>query len=198
MKKCSKCGETKKFNYFSKRRDSKDGYRSDCKTCRNKVQNIWALNNKEKVKASSKKWREANRELQRKLTKNWELNNPERRKKGCSDYRKRNLAKYSAYTANRTALKRNSIPYFLTKCEYEKDRITKTYKLCNLLSKSTGVKHHVDHMWPLSDGGPHWSGNLQIITATENVRKQAKVDPNIKATIQEMLIEEEQMLYGQH
>jgi len=56
-----------------------------------------------------------------------------------------------------------------------------------LFTQIAGVKHHVDHMWPLSDGGPHWSGNLQIITATENLSKHDKVDPNIKATIQEML-----------
>jgi 5-methylcytosine-specific restriction endonuclease McrA len=67
-----------------------------------------------------------------------------------------------------------------------------------VFTKITGVQHHVDHMWPLSDGGPHWSGNLQIITATENAIKHAKVDPNIKATIQEMLIEEEEMRYVKH
>ena len=52
-------------------------------------------------------------------------------------------------------------------------------------------------MWPLADGGPHWSGNLQIITAEENFNKKDKVDPVIKATIQEMLAEEER-LHAEH
>jgi hypothetical protein len=42
-------------------------------------------------------------------------------------------------------------------------------------------------MWPLSKRGPHWSGNLQIITATENLTKSAKLNKNIKSTVREML-----------
>jgi len=101
------------------------------------------------------------------------------------------------YQANKTssiaragkyrALKIVQIPTYLLDCPIEKKRLYQTYKLCALFTKITGVQHHVDHMWPLSDGGPHWSGNLQIITATENLSKKDKVDPNIKATIQEML-----------
>jgi hypothetical protein len=33
MKICSKCKESKSFDNFSKRIDSKDGYRSQCKNC---------------------------------------------------------------------------------------------------------------------------------------------------------------------
>jgi hypothetical protein len=39
----------------------------------------------------------------------------------------------------------------------------------------------------LDKDGPHWSGNLQIITATENLTKSAKLNKDIKATVQEML-----------
>ena len=42
-------------------------------------------------------------------------------------------------------------------------------------------------MWPLSDGGPHWSGNLQIITAKENMTKGDKVCKLIKKSIRESL-----------
>jgi len=42
-------------------------------------------------------------------------------------------------------------------------------------------------MWPLSKGGPHWSGNLQILTATENLSKSDSVckltKKNIKASL---------------
>ena len=85
------------------------------------------------------------------------------------------------------ALKIVQIPTHLRDCPIEKKRLYQTYKLCALFTKITGVQHHVDHMWPLSDGGPHWSGNLQIITATENLSKKDRVEPSIKATIQEML-----------
>ena len=42
-------------------------------------------------------------------------------------------------------------------------------------------------MWPLSDGGPHWSGNLQIITAEQNLSKSASVCEETKKIIQESL-----------
>jgi len=70
-----------------------------------------------------------------------------------------------------------------------KDRINKIYKLQNLLTKATGVEYHVDHIWPLSKGGPHWSGNLQIITAEENLGKGDKFCEETARVIQESLDE---------
>tara|TARA_R110002167_G_C12252403_1_gene612116 strand:+ start:54 stop:530 length:477 start_codon:yes stop_codon:yes gene_type:complete len=102
-------------------------------------------------------------------------------------YNEANRDKRSANQAKRKALKIKQIPTQVRDCLIEKKRLYHTYKLCALFTQITGVQHHVDHMWPISDGGPHWSGNLQIITATENMSKNDKVDPNIKATIQEML-----------
>jgi hypothetical protein len=49
-------------------------------------------------------------------------------------------------------------------------------------------------MWPLADGGPHWSGNMQILTATENRKKWATVDAEVKRNIQKSL-EEERLAY---
>ena len=37
MKQCSKCNEIKEITEFYKRKDSKDGYRNDCKKCRQEV-----------------------------------------------------------------------------------------------------------------------------------------------------------------
>jgi hypothetical protein len=51
-------------------------------------------------------------------------------------------------------------PTFLRGCTVEKKRILDIYKLRELISKATGIVHHVDHMWPLAKGGPEWSGNL--------------------------------------
>ena len=69
----------------------------------------------------------------------------------------------------------------------EKKRLKEVYKLRQVLSDATGIVYHVDHMWPLSDGGPHWSGNLQVIPAQENLSKFTSVDEEIKATIKEGL-----------
>lgn len=43
------------------------------------------------------------------------------------------------------------------------------------IEKETGIKHHVDHIIPLSKGGKHILSNLQILTATENMKKGARL-----------------------
>ena len=102
-------------------------------------------------------------------------------------YKEANQAKYNASEARRRALKRKQIPKQVCDCPTEKERLRQIYKLSDIFTKATGVQHHVDHMWPLSKKGPHWSGNLQIITAIKNMRKSAKLNKDIKATIREML-----------
>jgi len=124
--------------------------------------------NKEKIKAYNKAHYEANKEK-------------------VAAYNKANGPRRNATEAKRKALKIKNLPTQVRDCPIEKKRLYITYKLRALFTKITGVQHHVDHMWPLSDGGPHWSGNLQIITATENLSKKDRVEPSIKATIQEML-----------
>ena len=116
-------------------------------------QKTWAKANKEKIAAKDRAYYEANRE------------------------------KIAARDARRRALKRKQIPVHLRDCPHEKQRLVEIYKLRNILSEATGVQHHVDHMWPLFDGGPHWSGNLQVIPAEENLSKNASVCEETKATI---------------
>jgi hypothetical protein len=53
MKRCSKCNEIKALNQFCKRKDSKDGYRSDCKDCLKLYRNNYRSKNPEKAKAAS-------------------------------------------------------------------------------------------------------------------------------------------------
>jgi len=143
--------------------------------------------NKEKRKVWNATYYEANKEKVKALRVAYYQANKEKRRAYDKDYYAANKDKSAAKVARRKALKIKQIPTQVRDCPIEKKRLYQTYKLCSLFTKATGIPHHVDHMWPLSDGGPHWSGNLQIITAEENLSKHAIVDPNIKATIQEML-----------
>ena len=89
-KTCSICYETKSCDDFHKRKDSKDGYRGDCKVCTKKRINKYRSVNKEKVnkwnketyyrniekhKETKKKWRCDNREKHEELKKNWKIKN---------------------------------------------------------------------------------------------------------------------------
>lgn len=59
------------------------------------------------------------------------------------------------------------------------EKIKAVYQLAQELTKSTGVPHHVDHIIPLTGEavrGLHVHTNLQVITATENIRKHNKFE----------------------
>lgn len=49
------------------------------------------------------------------------------------------------------------------------------YQQAAELTKSTGIPHEVDHIIPLSRGGPHHPCNLRVVTRDENRRKGARI-----------------------
>lgn len=143
--------------------------------------------NKESEKVRSKKYYEANKERCNLASKAYYQANKEKVRLRDKAYYEATKSAYIARARYRDALKIKQVPIKVRNCPKEKKRLYQIYKLCDMITKATGVKHHVDHMWPLSKGGPHWSGNLQIITASANFEKHAKLDMGIKKTIQEML-----------
>lgn len=145
--------------------------------------------NKERYSIMNKAFREANKEKVTATKKAWRESNKEKVAASKKAYREANADKVNAIASRRRALKLNLIPKHLKKCPVEKQRLLDIYKLSTLISKATGIEYHVDHMWPMSDGGPHWSGNLQIITAYENMSKNASVDLEVKHNIQQSLKE---------
>ena len=166
MKTCTKCGETKEFSEYYKMGGGRP--RSACKSCVKAYREA----NKEAIAEQKKAYREANKEAVLEYQK---------------AYYEANKDYYNHISAARRARKRNAVPKFLRRCETEKRRLRDIYKLRAVISRATGIEHHVDHVWPLCDGGPHWSGNLQIITATENRSKSASVCADTKRIIRASL-----------
>jgi hypothetical protein len=140
----------------------------------NAYKTAWCKVNKERTAATNKAYREANKEKVAARDRAWKEANPDR---------------VNAYSSRRRARKLKLIPKHLKNCPVEKQRVLDIHKLSTLISMATGVKHHVDHMWPVSDGGPEWSGNMQIITAHENLTKNASVNLELKHNIQQSLKE---------
>lgn len=59
---CGKCKELLDFDKFSKKKDSKDGYASKCKSCHNEYcRDTWYPKNATKQKTSSKNWKQNNK-----------------------------------------------------------------------------------------------------------------------------------------
>jgi len=144
---------------------------------------VYYYANQEHLLNQKKAYYEANKEELLAKQKDYKEVNKEKIKVYQKVYRDSNKEEISAGKAKRRALKRKQVPVHLRNCPNEKQRLVHIYKLRNILSEATGVQHHVDHMWPLNDGGPHWSGNLQVIPAEENLSKSASVCEDTKATI---------------
>lgn len=73
-KECSKCRKVKSLNGFRERKDSKDGYYGQCKSCETEYTKIWYRNNPETSRENNRKWRENNPEYNRE----WNKNNAEK------------------------------------------------------------------------------------------------------------------------
>lgn len=57
----------------------------------------------------------------------------------------------------------------------ERRIITCFYEMSRRLTKCTAIPHHVDHVVPLAKGGLHKPSNLQVLTASANIRKGDKL-----------------------
>jgi hypothetical protein len=143
--------------------------------------------NKEVIAAKKKVHYEANKEAIAEKHKAYREANKEVLLAKKKVHYEANKSYYIEKSSSRKARKKTNTPKFIRDCSVDKKRRVFAYNLSRLLTETTGIQHHVDHMWPLSDGGPHWSGNLQVIPAVDNLSKHDKVNEQIKKTIQEGL-----------
>jgi hypothetical protein len=119
MKVCSKCGLEKDFSEFHKFKHSKDGLKSQCKSCvlekekerrstdeykqkqkeynqsipkevKNEIKRIYYLNNTEKILERNKKWREDNKEYIIEYNKKYSEENKEKISEKSKKYREEN------------------------------------------------------------------------------------------------------------
>ena len=158
-------------------------YRVANKEARAAYDKAWGEAHKKQRAVYHKVYREAHKEKLKVYHKAYRVANKEQAAAYDKAWGKANREVKNALAAKRRALKLKQIPVHLRDCPHEKKRLVETYKLRNILTEATGVQHHVDHMWPLSDGGPHWSGNLQVIPAYDNLSKHTSVCEETKATI---------------
>jgi hypothetical protein len=117
----------------------------------------WRLANSEAFKKVNREWREANPHYVKALKKAWCLANPD---------------KVASYRAVRKAKLIQRTPRWLREKDYE--MMAAFYLLARMLSDETGEPHHVDHIIPLQGekvSGLHVPGNLQVLTAFENIKK---------------------------
>ena len=94
-----------------------------------------------------------------------------------SKYKKDNPHIRNASGARRRAIKKQSIPEW-----YNKEKVDAIYEECSKVSQETGVKHHVDHIIPLTSNyvcGLHSIENLQILPGYDNHQKHNTYWPDM-------------------
>jgi hypothetical protein len=136
----------------------------------------WRNNNLDRFKAMQAVWFAENAEYRSEYRKRQHEQTKPRALQLARDWKAANPGKCLAYTAKRTAIKKNAIP------KWSNAEMTETvYHLARMLTETTGEPYHVDHIVPLVSPyvcGLHWHGNLQILTASENQSKSNRFDPN--------------------
>lgn len=108
------------------------------------------------------KYHAENREVISSRRKAWGRDNP--------DKVRASSVKYSATKANATPIWADI------------KAINKIYAECVAVERKTGIPHHVDHIVPLHGKtvcGLHVHWNLRVIPATENMKKHAKLLPEL-------------------
>lgn len=175
-KECKKiaCKKYEEENKTKRKSKAKEWYikNKDKKLKRNKQ---WFEANQEKAKAYRQKWQKENKEKLAKLKRDWNLKNKEKRKEYKAKWKENNKNKTRLYKAKRRVLEKQAIPKWANM-----QKIEEIYKEAARLTKETGIKYHVDHIYPLQSHylcGLHVETNLQIITEKENKIKANRFWP---------------------
>jgi hypothetical protein len=137
---CVKCNGEKDINLFPKDKNSKGGYRNDCKECRKREYSIYRDKNKASIKERVKEWHLKNKEHNNNLSKEYYFNNLEKIKEKKREYYKSNKDKSNS-RRNKYFLKHKNDQIFmlkesfrrLIKDSFRRSKKSKNYKTNDIL-----------------------------------------------------------------
>jgi len=206
---CSGCKFSLPLIRFSARKASADGLSAQCKNCRSSADRSYRLANLDDLKAKKKAWAESNPEKKRASNRKWATLNQEKIRKSSQEWRERNpgvgAALVKAWAAkpenkkklaerakayakrnphmNRAALaRRRAAQLQATPAWASREKIDEFYFAADFMGMVTGEWHHVDHIVPLRGKtvrGLHVEHNLQVLTQSENCKKNAVFWPQM-------------------
>jgi len=132
MKKCNKCEVEKEYIFFRKRKDSKDGFRNNCKECMNTHMKIYYDNNKEELLTQKKEYYEKNKDKIFIKNKKYYENNKEKVINLSKEYYENNkdyisLKQKEYHINNKDKRNKYSIEYFKNRLETDDIFKTKHY-----------------------------------------------------------------------
>jgi len=165
MKSCSVCQLIKPLGEFTKRSASPDGLSYKCKGC----YSGYAIDWRRKNPGAFADWAKQNEDSLRSKREKYRIENKERRAAYMSQWLKANKATVNARVARRMARKFQATPPWANE-----EAIATFYARAAELTSITGIRHEVDHFYPLQGElvcGLHCEANLQILTKAENISK---------------------------
>lgn len=110
---------------------------------------------------------EGHRDYKKKYTKNLRSSNLEYAKSQRLDKRRYRKTSKGKAVASKSCAKRRAIKQQVT---------VEESKLISIIYDHCPIGYHVDHIIPLSRGGPYTSNNLQYLPASINYRKHNSID----------------------
>jgi len=204
LRECRKCLQEKHLSEFEKRKGPGDGYRFECRACRKPKRQAWLAENgdrkrafdlnryyenRDEIRADAAKKYAENREAIRAERKQWAKDNPDKVRKWAR-------AQYLKHGDKRRALRREHYrknkPIYVANARKREERVRQAtpawadlkaieafYVRAAELTLRTGIKHHVDHIYPLKSKvmcGLHVETNLQIVPAKVNLLKSNRIE----------------------
>jgi hypothetical protein len=176
-------------------RDAKDRKCLGCELVfvRNRVKNpeykskflAWSRANKDTRRAASNKSKQKNPERVRAWMRDWWERNKEAQAEKRAAWSAANKPKIYAANAARRALEILATPPWASQYQEEFEAI---YAERLRIDRETGIKHHVDHIYPLkgkNSCGLHVPWNLRVIPARENMQKRNHPPVNIIMSLTE-------------
>ncbi len=164
MKVCTKCLEPKILEDFYNSKKSADGKQWECIKCCRARKQAWAEINNQKIRDYAKDWRDKN---------------PEQHKNSLQKWRKENKSLVESHRINRRLAEKQAKVVWANK-----DLMELVYIEAENLTLSTGIRHVVDHIHPLSSRlicGLHVETNLQVLTQHDNLIKNNKFTPYVES-----------------
>ena len=131
----------------------------------------WRARYPDKAKAAER--RDNNSDAARAKSRRYHNAHRERRLAQNSEYRLRKPYVFAAKAMRRKAAKLKATPSWA-----DQEKIAAIYAEAARLTAETGIRHEVDHIFPLQSKlccGLHVHNNLQILTKLDNLRKGNKL-----------------------